>query len=318
MWDGVFDVDCFRALIEWRCECVKAGFAVGCSGNCLFPKRSLGVIAFMVDSQRGKSISRKLLATWLSVFAAASLLLVTACPVFGVLGGSDSSDPKILGVGRIKSKPTSEPISPNKKLVLGNGADSAKMVSIVGLAVPVDKPINNGHAAVPSEPAAPAATTASAEQRSADPSANQPIAQPVDSSPAGNAAAANPPATHPADPAPNPAPKPSTESQATGGSWSSGLASAYGEGFYGDKTARGHVLTKSSMGVAVPVSKSYLLGKTIEISYGGKTIRAVANDTGGFGSLGRDLDLQPGIWKSFGFSDEDQWGVRMVKWRVVK
>jgi len=71
------------------------------------------------------------------------------------------------------------------------------------------------------------------------------------------------------------------------------------------------------MGVAVPESESYLVGKTVEIKYNNQVVQVLINDTGGFGNLGRTLDLQPGVWKAFGFSDEYSWGVRTVQYRII-
>jgi rare lipoprotein A (peptidoglycan hydrolase) len=99
--------------------------------------------------------------------------------------------------------------------------------------------------------------------------------------------------------------------------WQRGLASAYGPSNAGTYTATGVMLTDNSAGVAVPAGKRYLLGKTVEIQYNGMTITAVVNDTGGLAGGSRALDLQPGVWKAFGFTSENQWGVRYVSWRVV-
>ncbi|MDR2957735.1 MAG: septal ring lytic transglycosylase RlpA family protein [Coriobacteriales bacterium] len=99
--------------------------------------------------------------------------------------------------------------------------------------------------------------------------------------------------------------------------WNSGLASAYGDGFINKWTAIGHEVTEDSMGVAVPVSWAYLLGRTVEIEYGGTVVTAIINDTGPFAQWGRVLDLQPGVWKAFGFEDEYEWGVRTVRYRIV-
>jgi rare lipoprotein A (peptidoglycan hydrolase) len=99
--------------------------------------------------------------------------------------------------------------------------------------------------------------------------------------------------------------------------WQSGLASGYSPANGGNWTALGDAVTDSSMGVAVPVEWRHLLGSSIEIEYGGKTIVVVANDTGGFLKYGRSLDLQPGVWRYFGFGSEFDWGVRTVNWRVL-
>jgi len=99
--------------------------------------------------------------------------------------------------------------------------------------------------------------------------------------------------------------------------WRSGLASAYGDD-PNEWTALGiHPVTQDSMAVAVPVAWSYLLGRTIEIEYNGIVVTALINDTGPFAIWGRDLDLQPGVWKAFGFESTYDWGVRTVRYRVI-
>ncbi|MBQ3105885.1 MAG: hypothetical protein IJC51_00185 [Eggerthellaceae bacterium] len=121
-----------------------------------------------------------------------------------------------------------------------------------------------------------------------------------------------------------PDPKPdSGASSATG--WQSGIASAYG----GETdewtpnpgtTATGDVCDDYSMGVAVPMAwpqywKYY--GRTVEISYGGMTVFAVVNDCGYMGGGSRVLDLQPGVWKAFGFTSCNSWGLRTVSYRFL-
>lgn len=103
------------------------------------------------------------------------------------------------------------------------------------------------------------------------------------------------------------------------GEWMSGLASAYDvdNNTGGSATASGAILTSDSMTVAVPASQYYLLGRTVEIRYGGKTITATVTDTGGFASYGRVLDLAGGCWKAFGFSSCYDWGVRAVQYRFL-
>ena len=101
------------------------------------------------------------------------------------------------------------------------------------------------------------------------------------------------------------------------GVWQSVKASAYGPGNAGRWTATGTELTRNSIGVAVDVSWSYLVGRAVEISYNGVTITTVIVDTGNLLALGRVLDLQPGIWKEFGAASEDEWGVRVVQWQLI-
>lgn len=107
--------------------------------------------------------------------------------------------------------------------------------------------------------------------------------------------------------------------------WLSGTASAYGGKTDPSTpnpgtTATGAVCDDNSMGVAVPKSlKNYrsYFGRTVEIKYGGKTVYATVNDCGSMGGGSRVLDLQPGVWKAFGFSSCKGWGLRTVKYRFL-
>ena len=107
--------------------------------------------------------------------------------------------------------------------------------------------------------------------------------------------------------------------------WKTGVASAYGGSTdpttpNPGTTATGAVCNDTSMGVAVPMSLSgyrKLFGCTVEISYGGKTVYATVNDCGSMGGGSRVLDLQPGVWKAFGFSSCQAWGLRTVSYRFL-
>lgn len=109
------------------------------------------------------------------------------------------------------------------------------------------------------------------------------------------------------------------------GTWMTGQATAYnvtsnddGFGNFGvDITASGIALTDSSVTVAVPASKSYLLGSIVEICYDGKVVIATVTDTGGFESYGRSLDLAPGVYKAFGCATPADWGVRTISYRFL-
>lgn len=122
---------------------------------------------------------------------------------------------------------------------------------------------------------------------------------------------------------PDPNPNPDAESSEAG--WRTGIASAYGGSTdpYTDNpgtTATGAVCDDWSMGVAVPMAwpnyRSYF-GRTVEISYNGQTVYAVVNDCGGMGGGSRSLDLQPGVWKAFGYSSCYDWGLRTVSYRFL-
>lgn len=101
--------------------------------------------------------------------------------------------------------------------------------------------------------------------------------------------------------------------------WQQGSASAYtlacNDGY--DATASGVLLTENSMTVAVPASRTDLLGRTVEIYYNGLTVTATVTDTGGFAPLGRDLDLAGGVWRALGASSTEEWGVRTVSYRFL-
>lgn len=101
--------------------------------------------------------------------------------------------------------------------------------------------------------------------------------------------------------------------------WQLGSASAYTleDNTGWDATASGVKLTENSMTVAVPASRTDLLGRKVEIYYNGATVIATVTDTGGFAPLGRDLDLAGGVWRAFGASSTDNWGVRTVSYRFL-
>lgn len=107
--------------------------------------------------------------------------------------------------------------------------------------------------------------------------------------------------------------------------WSSGVASAYGGSTdpYTPNpgiTATGAVCDDSSMGVAVPMSWPrywQYYGRTVEIAYNGITVLATINDCGYMGGGSRSLDLQPGVWKAFGFTSCTDWGLRTVSYRIL-
>ena len=107
--------------------------------------------------------------------------------------------------------------------------------------------------------------------------------------------------------------------------WSTGVASAYGGSSDASTGAVAHTATGAicndwSMGVAVPMAwPNYrsLLGRKVEISYGGQSVIATVNDCGGMGGGARSLDLQPGVFKAFGFSTCQAWGIRTVSYRFL-
>lgn len=107
------------------------------------------------------------------------------------------------------------------------------------------------------------------------------------------------------------------------GEWHTGKASAYGGSSDGpavSTTATGAKCTDTSTGVAIPMAwsnyRSYF-GRKVEISYNGQSVIATVNDCGSMGGGSRSLDLQPGVFKAFGYNTCNAWGVRTVKYRFL-
>lgn len=125
-------------------------------------------------------------------------------------------------------------------------------------------------------------------------------------------------------------PSNSTSGSSSGGSssgegWRTGLATAYGGSSdpytpNPGTTATGATCNDYSMGVAVPLAwsnyRSYF-GRTVEIVYGGRTVYATVNDCGGMQGGRVSLDLQPGVFKAFGYSNCQSWGIRTVQYRFL-
>ncbi|MBQ9020897.1 MAG: hypothetical protein IJ113_02620 [Eggerthellaceae bacterium] len=131
-------------------------------------------------------------------------------------------------------------------------------------------------------------------------------------------------------PEPEPEPEPQSETtleaQPSGDTsgWMTGIASAYGGSSDASTpnpgtTATGAVCDDYSTGVAVPIAwgPSDYYGRMVEISYNGMTVVATVNDCGGMGGGSRHLDLQPGVFKAFGFSTCQEWGLREVSYRFL-
>lgn len=116
----------------------------------------------------------------------------------------------------------------------------------------------------------------------------------------------------------------SSGTSASASGWKTGVASAYGgssdPSTPGTTTANGSTVSDYSMGVAIPMSwpnyRSYF-GRTVEIVYNGRTVYATVNDCGYMGGGSRSLDLQPGVFKAFGFQTCNSWGVRTVQYRFL-
>lgn len=118
-----------------------------------------------------------------------------------------------------------------------------------------------------------------------------------------------------------------SSSAPSGEGWRSGPVTAYGGSTDpntnpNNLTAAGEKVTDSSMGVAIPLAWGSaewkrLKGRTVEIRYNGQTVYGVVNDRGGMAGGARHLDLQPGIFRAFGYSSCKAWGVRTVQYRFL-
>lgn len=117
----------------------------------------------------------------------------------------------------------------------------------------------------------------------------------------------------------------SNDSGSSSSGWLTGQASAYGGSSDPTTpnpgiTATGARCDDNSKGVALPMSmpnyRSYF-GRTVEIKYNGMTVYATVNDCGGLRGGARKLDLQPGVFKAFGYSTCQEWGVRNVTYRFL-
>ncbi|MDR1358921.1 MAG: hypothetical protein LBJ48_06170 [Coriobacteriales bacterium] len=100
--------------------------------------------------------------------------------------------------------------------------------------------------------------------------------------------------------------------------WFTTKASAYGPSSAGTHTALGTELTLTSMDIGIHIDHVDLMGRTVELMYGGVILRCRIVDTGEMTTDGRLFDLQPGVCTAFGAeTPEFGWGVRTIKWRLV-
>lgn len=103
----------------------------------------------------------------------------------------------------------------------------------------------------------------------------------------------------------------------SGAGWQFGLASGYDVASSSTLTRSGRAFDDDCVTVAVPQGQEDLLGHPVEIVYEGQVVVATVTDTGGFAPYGRVLDLAGGVWKAFGCSTVQQWGVRTVSYRFL-
>jgi rare lipoprotein A (peptidoglycan hydrolase) len=90
-------------------------------------------------------------------------------------------------------------------------------------------------------------------------------------------------------------------------------ASCYGPGLFGNSTASGSILTRSTLGVA---HKSLPFGTRLHVRVNGRTTTLRVIDRGPF-VAGRHLDLTEASVRRLGFASCRAWGHRKVRsWRA--
>jgi rare lipoprotein A len=87
------------------------------------------------------------------------------------------------------------------------------------------------------------------------------------------------------------------------------IASYYGPGFHGKRTASGEVFNQNAMTTA---HNSLKFGTIVKVSYKGKSVNVRVNDTGGFAKYGRQFDLSKGAAQAIGCP-----GVCKIKYEVI-
>ena len=92
------------------------------------------------------------------------------------------------------------------------------------------------------------------------------------------------------------------------------IASYYGKGFHGKRTASGEIFNKWAMTTA---SNSHKMGTKLKVTnvVNGKSVIVKVNDRGGFSKYGRTLDLSRGAFAKI--ADIKQ-GLVKVKIKVLK
>lgn len=109
----------------------------------------------------------------------------------------------------------------------------------------------------------------------------------------------------------------------SGDGWVTCIASAYtiadNDPPGSTATASGVPLDESVPTVAMPMSMSpsRFYGRQVQIVYNGMSIVATVTDCGAMGGGSRGLDLTPAIFRAFGASTADEWGLRSVSYRFL-
>jgi rare lipoprotein A len=89
----------------------------------------------------------------------------------------------------------------------------------------------------------------------------------------------------------------------------SGIATWFGPGFYGKKTACGQILTPAVVGVA---NRTLPCGTLVKISYHGHLLTVPVIDRGPYSHIGAEWDLTNGAAQTLGVEDTVRIGARVV------
>jgi rare lipoprotein A (peptidoglycan hydrolase) len=88
-----------------------------------------------------------------------------------------------------------------------------------------------------------------------------------------------------------------------------GIATWFGPGFYGQKTACGQTLTPGVVGVA---NRTLPCGTLVQVSYKGQALTVPVVDRGPYSNIGADWDLTAGAAEALGIEDTVRIGTRVV------
>lgn len=88
-----------------------------------------------------------------------------------------------------------------------------------------------------------------------------------------------------------------------------GIATWFGPGFYGQKTACGQTLTPGVVGVA---NRTLPCGTLVQVSYKGRALTVPVVDRGPYSKIGADWDLTAGAAGALGIEDTVRIGTRVV------
>ncbi len=88
-----------------------------------------------------------------------------------------------------------------------------------------------------------------------------------------------------------------------------GIATWFGPGFYGKKTACGQVMTPELVGVA---NRTLPCGTLVKVSYHGHLLTLPVIDRGPYSHIGADWDLTTGAAQTLGVEDTVRIGTRVV------